>query len=124
MKIPDGMKVVFQGKADYLREVAQVLEAGGVRTKTGGAGGGWEPRAWLAVASTDVQRAMELHRAHLEHMVARAYEHGKALNTASHFEIDDVIDPAESRRWIMSLLESVPPAPPRTGKKRPCVDTW
>jgi hypothetical protein len=31
-----------------------------------------------------------------EHMVARAYEHGKALNTATHFEIDDVIDPAES----------------------------
>ena len=26
-------------------------------------------------------------------MVARAYEHGKAVNTASHFEIDDVIDP-------------------------------
>jgi acetyl-CoA carboxylase carboxyltransferase component len=59
-----------------------------------------------------------------DHMVARAYEHGKALNTASHFEIDDVIDPAESRRWIMSLLESVPPPRPRTGKKRPCVDTW
>src|SRR5205814_8019686 len=26
-----------------------------------------------------------------QHMVARAYEHGKALNTATHFEIDDVI---------------------------------
>ena len=24
------------------------------------------------------------------------YEHGKALNMASHFEIDDVIDPAET----------------------------
>ncbi|MFF7976242.1 carboxyl transferase domain-containing protein, partial [Streptomyces sp. NPDC007905] len=33
-------------------------------------------------------------------MVAAAYEHGKALNVASAFEIDDVIDPAESRRWI------------------------
>ena len=59
-----------------------------------------------------------------EHMVARAYEHGKALNSATHFEIDDVIDPAESRQWIMRLLSSVPPAPPRTQKKRPCVDTW
>ncbi len=28
------------------------------------------------------------------------YEHGKAVNAASHFEIDDVIDPADSRRWI------------------------
>ena len=59
-----------------------------------------------------------------DHMVARAYAHGQALNSASHFEIDDVIDPAESRQWIMSLLRSVPPPPPRTGKKRPCVDTW
>jgi acetyl-CoA carboxylase carboxyltransferase component/biotin carboxyl carrier protein len=59
-----------------------------------------------------------------EHMVARAYEHGKGLNMASHFEIDDVIDPAESRQWIMRLLNSVPPAPPRTRKKRPCVDAW
>ena len=28
-------------------------------------------------------------------MVARAYEHGKALHVAEHFEIDDVIDPAD-----------------------------
>ncbi len=59
-----------------------------------------------------------------DHMVARAYEHGKGLNMASHFEIDDVIDPAESRRWILSLLRSVLPAAPRMHKKRPCVDTW
>src|SRR5205085_4976398 len=36
-------------------------------------------------------------KALFDQMVARAYEHGKALNTASHFEIDDVIDPVESR---------------------------
>ena len=59
-----------------------------------------------------------------QHMVARAYEHGKALNTATHFEIDDVIDPAESRKWIMTALRSVPPPPARSGKKRPCVDAW
>jgi acetyl-CoA carboxylase carboxyltransferase component len=55
-------------------------------------------------------------------MVDAAYEHGKALNSASHFEIDDVIDPADSRRWIATLLAE-PPAP-RDGKKRPAVDTW
>lgn len=59
-----------------------------------------------------------------EEMVERAYEHGKALNAASHFEIDDVIDPADSRRWIASAFAAAPPAPPRTGKKRPHVDTW
>jgi len=59
-----------------------------------------------------------------DQMVARMYAHGKAVNTASHFEIDDVIDPLESRRWIMASLKSAPPPAPRTGKKRPCIDTW
>ncbi len=59
-----------------------------------------------------------------EEMVARMYEHGKAVNMASHFEIDDVIDPADSRRTILGALRSCPPVPPRTGKKRPCIDTW
>jgi acetyl/propionyl-CoA carboxylase alpha subunit/acetyl-CoA carboxylase carboxyltransferase component len=59
-----------------------------------------------------------------DQMVARMYAHGKAVNTASHFEIDDVIDPLESRRWIMGGLKSAPRPAPRTGKKRPCIDTW
>jgi acetyl/propionyl-CoA carboxylase alpha subunit/acetyl-CoA carboxylase carboxyltransferase component len=59
-----------------------------------------------------------------EHMVARAYAHGQALNSASHFEIDDVIDPADSRRWIATMLASAPPPARREGKKRPVVDTW
>ncbi|HSP98676.1 MAG TPA: carboxyl transferase domain-containing protein [Candidatus Dormibacteraeota bacterium] len=59
-----------------------------------------------------------------EKMVARAYEIGKAVNVASHFEIDDVIDPADTRRWISTALAAAPPPPPRTGKKRPCVDPW
>ncbi len=58
-----------------------------------------------------------------EAMVDRMYEHGKAVNMASHFEIDEVIDPVESRQWILTALRSVPPAPPRTHKKR-WVDTW
>lgn len=66
----------------------------------------------------------EERRKAFERMVARAYEHGKALNTATHFEIDDVIDPAESRRWLTSLLHSIPAPPPRTQKKRPCIDAW
>ena len=56
-------------------------------------------------------------------LVARLYEHGKALSIAEHFEIDDVIDPAESRRWITTLLESVPARPPEV-RARPNIDTW
>ena len=66
----------------------------------------------------------EERRALFQEMVDRMYEHGKAVNTASHFEIDDVIDPSDSRRWILGALRSAPPPTPRTGKKRPCVDTW
>ena len=36
----------------------------------------------------------------------RMYEHGKAVNAASHFEIDDVIDPADTRRWITAILDA------------------
>jgi acetyl-CoA carboxylase carboxyltransferase component len=56
--------------------------------------------------------------------VASMYEHGKALNAASHFEIDDVIDPADTRRWLVAILASSPPRPQRVGKKRPNIDTW
>ena len=59
-----------------------------------------------------------------QEMVDRMYTHGKALNAASHFEIDDVIDPADSRRWISTLLAAAPAPPPRHGKKRPNIDTW
>jgi acetyl-CoA carboxylase carboxyltransferase component len=57
-------------------------------------------------------------------MVDRMYEHGKALSAATYFEIDDVIDPADTRRWINAVLESAPAPPARTVKKRPNVDTW
>ncbi|MEI8238125.1 MAG: carboxyl transferase domain-containing protein [Actinomycetota bacterium] len=57
-------------------------------------------------------------------MVDRMYEVGKAVNVASHFEIDDVIDPADSRRWIAAVLGAAPAPPSRDGKKRPNVDTW
>lgn len=57
-------------------------------------------------------------------MVDGMYERGKAVNMASHFELDEVIDPADSRKWIASALRSVPKSIPRKGKKRPNVDTW
>jgi acetyl-CoA carboxylase carboxyltransferase component len=63
-------------------------------------------------------------KARFDEMVAAAYERGKALSTATMFEIDDVIDPADTRSWVMAGLRSLPPTPPRSGKKRAWVDTW
>ena len=59
-----------------------------------------------------------------QQLVDRSYEHGKAINAASYFEIDDVIDPATSRRWITTMLAASPSPLPRAGKKRPNIDTW
>jgi acetyl-CoA carboxylase carboxyltransferase component len=57
--------------------------------------------------------------------VTAAYERGEGINMASYGEIDDVIDPADSRRWISTLFDE------RTGrwwtsagKRRPQIDTW
>ncbi|HXR53472.1 MAG TPA: carboxyl transferase domain-containing protein [Acidimicrobiales bacterium] len=59
-----------------------------------------------------------------ETMVQRSYANGKAINVASYFEIDDVIDPTETRQRLASVFGAAPPPPPRTGKKRPFVDPW
>ncbi len=57
-------------------------------------------------------------------MVAKYYETGKATNIASVLEIDQVIDPIDTRRWILRGLDSCPAPPRRETRKRPCVDTW
>ncbi|HYB83380.1 MAG TPA: carboxyl transferase domain-containing protein, partial [Mycobacterium sp.] len=52
----------------------------------------------LAARSDPVERQDLFDR-----LVAAAYEHGKALRSATTFELDDVIDPADSRAWITRL---------------------
>ena len=59
-----------------------------------------------------------------DHMVAAAYRHGQALNMAAHLEIDDVIDPAETRDRVIAAFASAPTPEPRAGKKRPGIDPW
>jgi acetyl-CoA carboxylase carboxyltransferase component len=61
-------------------------------------------------------------------MVADAYARGAALNTATYFEIDDVIDPAETR----ALVAAVALRPAAEGRDAPAhpisrrrfVDSW
>jgi acetyl-CoA carboxylase carboxyltransferase component len=70
----------------------------------------------------------EARRALYERLVARMYENGQAVSTASYFEIDDVIDPAETRHWLVTLLDAAPEThrasvPPDT-TRRPNIDTW
>jgi len=43
-------------------------------------------------------------RSRYEELVERAYQHGKALSTAEVFEIDDVIDPADTRAALSRVL--------------------
>jgi acetyl-CoA carboxylase carboxyltransferase component len=60
-----------------------------------------------------------------EASVAAAYERGQGVNMAAYGEIDDVIDPADSRRWIELLFEEGSGEWwRRPGKKRPNVDAW
>ena len=67
---------------------------------------------------------LEERKAKYEQMVAQMYEDGKALNAASYYEFDDVIDPRDTRFRIVEALRSAPPTPVRTGKKLPWIDTW
>jgi acetyl-CoA carboxylase carboxyltransferase component len=60
-----------------------------------------------------------------EQMVAGAYERGRGLNMAAYGEIDDVIDPADSRRWIATLFDEIDGDwRSRPGKRRPNIDAW
>jgi len=52
------------------------------------------------------------------HMIAVAYEHGRALNVASHLELDDVIDPADTRRVVATTLDRAPARLHGAGERR------
>jgi acetyl-CoA carboxylase carboxyltransferase component len=57
--------------------------------------------------------------------VAAAYERGEGINMAAYFEIDDVIDPADSDRWIDTLFSDDSGRWwTHPGKRRPNVDAW
>lgn len=55
-------------------------------------------------------------------LLQQAYEQGKAINAASVMEIDEVIDPIESRKWILNVLDKYD-KPQRKERKR-MIDAW
>jgi acetyl-CoA carboxylase carboxyltransferase component len=66
---------------------------------------------------------LEKREALYNQLVAQLYERGKAINMASYLEIDSVIDPADTRQWIMQGLKSVPAEQTR-GTAHCFVDPW
>ncbi|HMN70296.1 MAG TPA: carboxyl transferase domain-containing protein [Rhodoblastus sp.] len=63
-------------------------------------------------------------RAELEARLSReSRERNDALEVAARYEFDDVIDPAETRDVVLKFLKSLPPTPPRSGRKR-WIDNW
>jgi acetyl-CoA carboxylase carboxyltransferase component len=59
-------------------------------------------------------------------MVASAYDRGSAISVASYFEIDDVIDPADTRRWVRLLFDAGDDSGwwKEAVRRRPNIDTW
>ncbi len=74
-------------------------------------------RKELQAISNEVERERRV-----RDLTAAAEGNAKALNAAALFEIDDVIDPAETRSLIASTLAAAGPADPAGGGR--FVDTW
>ena len=61
----------------------------------------------------------EAREARYQELVAHSYERGKAVSVAQFLEIDAVIDPADTRTWLLRGLASTPAR--RSGRY---IDTW
>ena len=54
-------------------------------------------------------------------LVARQYEQGSAINMATHLEVDAVIDPAQTRDWLLRGLQSSKISAPSSAIT---IDAW
>jgi acetyl-CoA carboxylase carboxyltransferase component len=63
-------------------------------------------------------------KAWFDGMVAKSYEENKSLNAATFLEVDDVIDPRDTRRWIVQGLKSAPQPRSFGERKVTRVDLW
>lgn len=71
-------------------------------------------------AITDLEERQEAY----ERMVEAAYNRGKGLNAGHVFEVDDVIDPADTRKWIVAGMLANEPLSDETQTRVPIIDTW
>ena len=84
---------------------------------------GWEGAVRLGFAKELAAQPDEESRQKMfDTLVAKAYEQGKALNVASYLEIDAVIDPQETRAWLIRGLSSTSGI--QSGEGGKFVDTW
>ena len=67
---------------------------------------------------------IEERAAEYQRLVDASYDHVSALSAASRYGFDDVIDPAETRRWIAQGLLSVPQSEPLRRGRAQFLDTW
>ncbi|HEY9119853.1 MAG TPA: carboxyl transferase domain-containing protein, partial [Marinobacter sp.] len=70
-----------------------------------------------AVENQDERKAL------FDKLVGKLYERGKGVSMASFLEIDAVIDPVETRDWLIRGLNSADPAS-LDGGHRAMIDTW
>lgn len=63
-------------------------------------------------------------KALFDRLVAEHYQRGKALRIAGQLEIDEVIDPAETRDWIVHGLKTADMNAERAGGSGRFVDPW
>ncbi len=56
-----------------------------------------------------------------DRLLGSLYSRGKAINVAATLEIDAVIDPADTRRWIVQGLKT---CRTRHAPRRRFVDAW
>ena len=68
----------------------------------------------LAACATEEEREQLYNQ-----MVEQAYQKGQAINAAPVLEFDEVIDPASTRKWIQTALESI-----QTHKNERTIDAW
>ncbi len=76
-------------------------------------------RKELEAIADDEEREQRVREA-----TAAAQENAKAINAAQLFEIDDVIDPAETRSLIASTLAAAAASAGDRPRRHRFVDTW